>query len=71
MLRVAMCQKPGWSWQGFAKKLGRLLCDAIPLGTHSARSAPGYTSKRQRIHARLQELQDFARPRGKTSMLGG
>lgn len=58
MLRVEKYQQPGRSWRRFAKKLRRLLRDAMRLSKHSERSAPDYESKRQRIHARLQELLD-------------
>jgi transposase len=49
---------PGRSWQRFAKKLRRLLRDAMRLSKHSERSAPDYTCKRQRIADRLQALID-------------
>jgi len=58
MLRVEKYQKPGASWQRFAKKLRRLLRDSMRLSKHSERRAPDYESKRQRIHTRLQELLD-------------
>jgi transposase len=56
MLSVEKYQKPGRSWKIFAKRLRRLLRDAMRLSKHSERSAPDYESKRQRIHARLQKL---------------
>lgn len=49
---------PGRSWQRFAKKLRRLLHDAMRLSQGSERSAPDYASKRQRITERLQQLID-------------
>jgi transposase len=58
MLSVQKYQKPGQSWQIFAKRLRRLLHDAMRLSKHSERSAPDYESKRQRIHARLQKIID-------------
>jgi transposase len=58
LLRVDKYLKPGRSWQRFAKKLRRLLRDAMRLSKHSERSAPDYASKRQRIHERLQNLID-------------
>jgi transposase len=56
MLRVQKYEKTGRSWQRFAKKLRRLLRDAIRLGKRSERSAPDFVSKRQRIKDRLQAL---------------
>ena len=56
MLRVEKYETTGRSWQRFAKKLRRLLRDAIRLSKHSERSAPDYASKRQRIQERLQTL---------------
>jgi len=58
MLRVEKYEKPGRTWQRFAKKLRRLLRDAMRLSKHSQRSAPDYTSKRERIGMRLQKLLD-------------
>jgi len=58
MLRVEKYAKAGHSWRRFAKKLRRLLRDAMRLSKHSQRSAADYESKRQRIHVRLQELLD-------------
>jgi transposase len=58
MLRVEKYQSPGRSWRRFAKKLRRLLRDAMRLSKHSERSSPEYASKRQRITVRLQELLD-------------
>ena len=58
MLRVEKYEKTGRSWQRYAKKLRRLLRDAIRLGKHSERSVPDYVSKRQRIKDRLQALLD-------------
>ena len=58
MLSVEKYQKPGRSWQIFAKRLRRLLRDAMRLSKHSERSAADYESKRQRIHARLQKIID-------------
>jgi transposase len=56
MLSVEKYQSPGRSWQIFAKRLRRLLRDAMRLSKHSERSAADYESKRARIHARLQKL---------------
>jgi transposase len=58
MLRVDKYQKPGVTWQRFAKKLRRLLRDAMRLSKHSERSAADYASKRARIGVRLQALLD-------------
>ena len=56
MLRVEKYEKTGRSWTRFAKKLRRLLRDAIRLSKHSERLALDYGSKRQRIKDRLQTL---------------
>ena len=56
LLRVEKYEKTGRVWQRFAKKLRRLLRDAIRLGKHSERSAPDYASKRRRLGERLHEL---------------
>ena len=56
LLRVEKYEKPGPAWRRFAKKLRRLLHDAMRLSKHSERTAPDYASKRQRIGLRLQEL---------------
>jgi hypothetical protein len=58
LLRVEKYQAPGRTWRRFAKKLRRLLRDAMRLSKHSERTAPDYASKRQRITVRLQELID-------------
>jgi hypothetical protein len=58
MLRVDKYEQPGRSWRQFAKKLRRLLRDAMRLSKHSERTAPDYASKRERISVRLQELLD-------------
>jgi transposase len=58
LLRVDKYEKPGRSWQRFAKKLRRLLRDAMRLSKHSERTAPDYASKRARIGVRLQQLLD-------------
>lgn len=58
MLRVEKYQSPGRVWQRFAKKLRRLLRDAMRLSRHSERTAADYASKRQRLGTRLQELID-------------
>jgi hypothetical protein len=58
MLRVEKYETPGRSWRRFAKKLRRLLRDAMRLSKHSERTAPDYASKRARIGVRLQELLD-------------
>lgn len=56
LVRVQKYEKTGRSWQRFAKKLRRLLRDAIRLSKHSQRSAPDFASKRQRLKDRLQTL---------------
>lgn len=58
MLRVDKYDTPGASWRRFARKLRRLLRDAMRLSKHSERSAPDYVRKRQRIAERLQALID-------------
>jgi transposase len=57
-VRVQKYEKTGRSWRRFAKKLRRLLRDAIRLGKHSERAAPDFVSKRQRLKDRLQKLLD-------------
>jgi transposase len=58
LLRVEKYEKPGRSWRCFAKKLRRLLHDAMRLSKHSERTAPDYVSKRQRLEVRLEALLD-------------
>jgi transposase len=58
LLRVHKYEKHGPVWLRFAKKLRRLLRDAIRLSKHSQRTAPDYASKRLRIGVRLQHLLD-------------
>ena len=58
MLRVQKYCAPGRSWKIFAKRLRRLLRDAMRLSKRSERTAPDYAVKRQRIDVRLQELLD-------------
>ena len=58
LLRVDKYEKHGKTWQRFAKKLRRLLRDAMRLSKHSERTAPDYASKRERIGVRLHELMD-------------
>jgi transposase len=58
MLRVEKYDQPGRAWLRFAKKLRRLLRDAMRLSKHSERTAPDYATKRERIGVRLQELLD-------------
>jgi transposase len=58
LLRVDKYEKHGKVWACFAKKLRRLLRDAMRLSKHSERTAPDYASKRERIGMRLQELLD-------------
>jgi transposase len=58
LLRVEKYERPGRSWRLFAKKLRRLLRDAMRLSKRSERDALDYASKRQRIDERLQELID-------------
>jgi transposase len=50
-------KSPGANWPAFAKKLRRLLGDAIRLGRRKAEIPPKeYASRRARLTARLQEL---------------
>jgi transposase len=56
MLRTEKYEKTGRVWQRFAKKLRRLLRDAIRLGKQSERTCPAYASKRQRLQERLHKL---------------
>jgi transposase len=58
LLRVEKYEQPGRSWPRFAKKLRRLLRDAMRLSKHSQRTAPDYASRRQRLRVRLRELLD-------------
>jgi hypothetical protein len=53
---VEQYKRPGPGWAPFAKKLRRLLGDAIRLWKRDAVPAPEYASRRARIDARLQEM---------------
>jgi hypothetical protein len=55
---VEQYQHPGPHWPAFAKKLRRLLGDAIRLYKQRERDDPAFASRRQRLHARLAELID-------------
>jgi transposase len=57
--QVEQYQRPGPSWAAFAKKLRRLLGDAIRLPKQVARDSPVFASRRQRLHERLAELIAF------------
>jgi transposase len=58
LLRVEKYEHPEPAWRPFAKKLRRLLRDAMRLSKHSERTAADYASKRQRLNERLQKLLD-------------
>lgn len=51
-------KRPSRHWAPFAKKLRRLLGDAIRLHPPAARDGPTFASRRQRLHERLAELID-------------
>jgi len=53
---VERYKSPSPQWAPFAKKLRRLVGDAIRLSRWEDRSVPEYASRRQRLHARLDEL---------------
>lgn len=53
---VEQYQRPGKNWPAFAKKLRRLLADAIRLHKHEDRGDESFDSRRARLHARLVEL---------------
>jgi len=55
---VEKYQCPGPHWPVFAKKLRRLLGDAIRLYKQRERDDPAFVSRRERLHARLAELID-------------
>lgn len=55
---VEQYRRPGQDWPAFAKKLRRLLGDAIRLWKRDAVPSQEYASRRARIDARLQELID-------------
>jgi transposase len=54
--QVEQYKHPGPQWPPFAKKLRRLLRDAIWLVQHVQRDQPAFASRRERLHARLAEL---------------
>lgn len=53
---VEQYKHPTAQWPAFAKKLRRLLGDAIRLAKHVERDEPAFASRRDRLHARLAEL---------------
>lgn len=53
---VEQYKRPGPHWPEFAKKLRRLLGDAIRLSTQVERDDPAFASRRARLQARLTEL---------------
>lgn len=55
---VEQYQRPSEHWPPFAKKLRRLLGDAIRLHAQRARDDPAFASRRQRLHQRLAEMSD-------------
>ncbi len=55
---VQQYQRPSEHWPPFAKKLRRLLGDAIRLHPQHARDDPSFASRRQRLDQRLAELID-------------
>lgn len=55
---VEQYKHPTVQWPEFAKKLRRLLGDAIRLVKHVERDQPAFASRRERLHARLAELID-------------
>lgn len=55
---VEQYQRAGGNWPPFAKKLRRLLGDAIRLHKQVARDDPAFASRRERLHARLADLID-------------
>jgi transposase len=54
--QVEQYQRPGPAWAPFAKKLRRLVRDAIRLGGRAERDSAAFASRRARLHARLAEL---------------
>lgn len=57
---VEKYKRPGKDWPIFAKKTRRLLRDAIRLGKRDEITATEFTSRRNRLDTRLQELIDTA-----------
>lgn len=53
---VERYKSPSPHWAPFAKKLRRLLRDAIRLSRWQDRTLPDYASRRQRLHARMDAL---------------
>lgn len=53
---VERYKSPSAQWPKFAKKLRRLVGDAIRLSRWQDRTLPEYASRRERIHARLDQL---------------
>lgn len=53
---VERYKSPAAEWPEFAKKLRRLLRDGIRLSRWEDRTSPEYARRRQRLHARLDEL---------------
>lgn len=53
---VERYKHPSPQWPAFAKKLRRLIGDGIRLSRWEDRTLPAYASRRNRLHARLDEL---------------
>lgn len=53
---VERYKSPSPAWAPFAKKLRRLVGDAIRLSRREDREVPEYARRRERLHARLDEL---------------
>ena len=53
---VEQYKRPGPEWPAFAKKLRRLVRDAIRLSRQADREALDFASRRERLHARLADL---------------
>lgn len=53
---VERYKSPSAQWPKFAKKLRRLVGDAIRLSRWEDRTLPAYASRRERLHARLDQL---------------
>lgn len=54
--QVEQYKRPSDQWPQFAKKLRRLLGDAIRLVKQISRDEPAFASRRQRLHDRLAQL---------------
>jgi hypothetical protein len=53
---VERYKSPSAQWPKFAKKLRRLVGDAIRLSRWEDRTLPAYASRRDRLHTRLEQL---------------